>query len=77
VVIGSSGITIDGRLQAHSAPRPRDAAKRALPQLAFDHRLSKDQLVVMGDTPDSFDSRYFGPIRRDQVLTVVRPLITW
>jgi len=39
--------------------------------------LRTDELFVLGDTPGSFDSRYFGPIRRAQVEGVYRETLTW
>lgn len=37
-------------------------------------RLNPDELLVLGEHPDSFDSRYFGPIKIDQVIAEVWPL---
>ena len=36
--------------------------------------LQPDELLVLGEHPDSFDSRYFGPIKVDQVIAEVWPL---
>lgn len=43
---------------------PRDRRGSALPRWRGCRRLARDEFVVLGDTPTSFDSRYFGPIRR-------------
>ena len=63
--------------------------RRDVPVLARDRRgatlpawqecrvLRADELFVLGDTPGSFDSRYFGPIRRAQVDGVYRETLTW
>ena len=47
-------------------------------------RWRENRLLVEGEyfvfssrIPHSFDSRYFGPIHRDEILSVRRPLITW
>lgn len=40
-------------------------------------RLASDELFLLGDTASSFDSRYFGPVRRDQVEGVYREGLTW
>lgn len=37
-------------------------------------RLQPDELLVLGEHPDSFDSRYFGPIKIAQVIAEVWPL---
>jgi conjugative transfer signal peptidase TraF len=63
--------------------------RREVPILARDRRgaalaswrecrvLRADELFVLGDTPGSFDSRYFGPVRRAQVDGVYRETLTW
>lgn len=44
--------------------------------IRFKGRLPVGKVVVLGENPKSFDSRYFGPVpRRD--LTVVAPILTW
>jgi len=62
---------------------------RALPVLAYDRRgaalpawrgcrqLRAGELFLLGDTAASFDSRYFGPVRRAEVEGVYRELVTW
>lgn len=42
----------------------RDRRGIALPGWRGCRRLAQDEFVVLGDTPVSFDSRYFGPVRR-------------
>lgn len=37
-------------------------------------QLQPDEILVLGEHPDSFDSRYFGPIKIDQVIAEVWPL---
>jgi len=40
--------------------------------------LGPSELLLMTDvSPTSFDARYFGPIARDQVTAVIRPIVTW
>ena len=39
---------------------------------------TRDQVLVISDcSPLSFDSRYFGPIPRAQIQSVVRPVGVW
>lgn len=59
------------------ATLPRDRAGRDLPRWRGCRRLAADELLVVGDTAASFDSRYFGPIRRADVRAVYREAWRW
>ena len=50
--------------------RDRDGAGRPLPAWHGCRELAFDELMVAGDTPGSFDSRYFGPVRRGDIVGV-------
>lgn len=39
--------------------------------------LKKDEFLVLGEHPDSYDSRYFGPIKRQQVIAQVELALEW
>ena len=65
-------IRINGRTVAHRAAQ--DSQGRPLPHWNGCRTLSTDEVVLMGDTPDSFDSRYFGVVREDAIEGVWRPL---
>lgn len=39
--------------------------------------LAADELLVLGDSPNSFDSRYFGPVRRAAVEGVYAEILRW
>ena len=49
----------------------------ALPQLKGCSVLSPSEYLVIGDTEDSFDSRYFGAVREEDVVARVRPVVTF
>lgn len=49
----------------------------ALPRWQGCRRLRSDELLVLGDTPTSFDSRYFGPVPRRLVSGVYVEAISW
>ena len=53
-------IRINDRTVAHRAVQ--DSQGRALPHWSGCRTLSADEVFLMGDTADSFDSRYFGPV---------------
>lgn len=39
--------------------------------------LAADEVFLLGDSAWSYDSRYFGPVRRSEVRGVYRPVLTW
>lgn len=54
---------------------PADAQGRSLPAWQQCRRLIDGELLLLSDTnPASFDSRYFGPVRRDAVLGIAQRL---
>ena len=56
-------------------PRERtDSAGRELPTWEGCHVLGRGEVFLRGDTPDSFDSRYFGIVRENQIEGVWEPL---
>lgn len=52
----------------------RDRAGRALPTWEGCHVLADGEVFLMGETDDSFDSRYFGVVREDAIDGVWRRL---
>ena len=60
VCVEDDAIRINGRTVAHRAAQ--DSQGRALPHWSGCRTVSADEVFLMGDTPDSFDSRYFGPV---------------
>jgi conjugative transfer signal peptidase TraF len=62
------------------APMPpaEDGAGRPLPTWRESRVLGPDEFFVFSDRIlNSFDSRCYGPIHRDQIEAVRRPLVTW
>jgi len=57
--------------------RERDRLGTALPIWRGCRRLAKGELFLVGDTPASFDSRYFGPVAAAQVEGVFRKVVRW
>jgi conjugative transfer signal peptidase TraF len=72
------GMRVNGGMQENSAPLSMDTAGRVLLRFPRDRYVVRpDDVVVFGLTPRSFDSRYFGPINRGQVGSVIKPIWTW
>ena len=59
------------------AVRAGDRRGRPLPVWRGCGPIEAGQLFLLGDSADSFDSRYFGPIRTDQIDGVYRELLRW
>ncbi|MBS0513642.1 MAG: conjugative transfer signal peptidase TraF [Proteobacteria bacterium] len=79
VAVSDEGVRVNGVLLPLSAPRAVDAGGRPLPRFQADrYTLGAAELLLMSDVSGtSFDGRYFGPLHRSQIQTVVSPLITW
>lgn len=66
------------RIPGRMAPvLDRDRRGVALPGWIGCRRLGPDELFLLGDTPGSFDSRYFGPVRIRDLEGVFRETLTW
>lgn len=69
-------LSIDGEIVAVALSADRRG--RSLRAWSQCRRLRDGELFLLSTTnPASFDSRYFGPIKVDDVLGVARPLWTW
>ena len=79
VSIGDDGVRVNGELLPFSQPLTADKAGRPLPRYpATSFTLGKSELLLMSDgSGTSFDGRYFGPVNRAQVVSVIRPVFTW
>lgn len=79
VSVADDGVRVNGELLPFSAPRKFDAGGRPMPRFQSDrYTLGNAEVLLMSDVSDtSFDSRYFGPVNRSQIQTVIHPVITW
>jgi len=78
VRFAADGVRVNGHLLAASAALPLDPAGRRLPQHAPGAlTLGPDQLLLMSARRGAWDARYFGPVARAQVQSVIVPLLTW
>ena len=55
----------------------RDRNGAHLPAWRGCRRLAADERLLLGDTPSSLDSRYFGPVTTAQIEGVYRETLTW
>ena len=78
VVLAANGIRVNGRLLQQTAPLYRDAAGRSLRPWPFGSYLVEQGSVWVASTFNrgSYDSRYMGPIRVNQIRARLRPLWT-
>jgi type IV secretory pathway protease TraF len=82
-VVATSGDVVCRNGQAMAWPRgirlarSRDRRGRPLPVWAGCRRLDVGEVLVMGDTAASFDSRYFGPVPSSAIQGVYREIWRW
>jgi conjugative transfer signal peptidase TraF len=70
------GTTVTINAQTVHAFR-RDRFGTLLPYWSGCHVLLPQEVFLLGDHPSSFDSRYFGPIAKDQLIGTYRGVMTW
>jgi conjugative transfer signal peptidase TraF len=56
---------------------PLDRRGRLLPSWNGCRSLEPGEIFVLGDTGTSFDSRYFGPVKKDDITGVYREVLRW
>ena len=76
--INALGVEVNGITLANSVPLTKDAAGLPLQFYPLrNYTLGPDEILIMSESPASFDSRYFGPVKRTMLESVVVPLLTW
>jgi conjugative transfer signal peptidase TraF len=78
VILSSDGVLINGMRYPKSRPLSYDAERNAIPRIINDgtYQLAPRTIWLMGDSPNSWDSRYYGPIPRSNILGIGTPLLT-
>jgi conjugative transfer signal peptidase TraF len=79
VAVNTDGVRVNGILLPESKPLQADPAGRPLPHFQTDpYTLGRSQVLLMSNFCRlSFDGRYFGPINRLQIKTVILPVLIW
>jgi type IV secretory pathway protease TraF len=74
-VCGRSWIVETARWRVEA--RPQDGRGVTLSAWQECRVLRADEVFLLGDTPGSFDSRYFGPVSRSEITGVYQEVLTW
>ncbi len=79
VALKPQGIRLNGAPVLNSRTLPADSRGRPLPHYPWgEHVLRPNELWLFAPyRANSYDSRYFGPERASQVVSVLRPVWTW
>jgi type IV secretory pathway protease TraF len=67
VTIGTKAV-VAARMDRHGNPLPAWSGCRVL---------SPNEVFLLGDHTSSFDSRYFGPVTKDELAGIYRAAVTW
>ena len=81
IELTATGVTVNGRPLANTAPRPHDSKGRLMPALLttpggiYRLRLADGQVWIASSyNAGSFDSRYFGPVATTQIRERLEPV---
>jgi conjugative transfer signal peptidase TraF len=77
VVLASNGLSVNGVLWPASKPLAWDSNGHPIPHYPFGvYRVGPGQVWLLSDNLRGWDSRYFGPLPRANVISAARPLLT-
>ncbi len=77
VQITNNEIRINGQLMKDSKQWTIDRYGNQLPSLVLDHVLADNELLCLGEHAGSFDSRYFGVVTKNQIISTLKPVFTF
>ena len=78
VIVSDRGVSVNGLLVPFTQPLRVDSKGRPLEPVMGEMILTPGQAYVVSNYHGrSFDSRYFGPIRTEQIRGQIRELVTW
>lgn len=74
VKVSPAGVEVNGRLIPNTAPRTRDSAGRPLATAPGGPVPRGTVWILSQHSPASFDSRYFGPVPVERILSTAEPV---
>lgn len=79
VALRREGVSVNREPILNSRTLARDSGRRPLPHYPWgNHVLEPRELWLFSPyRPNSYDSRYFGPVDASDVVSVLRPVWTW
>ena len=77
VRVGPQGVSVNGVLWTASRPLTWDSSGHPIQHYPFGvYHVRPGQVWLLSDNPRGWDSRYFGPLPRANVISAARPLLT-
>jgi conjugative transfer signal peptidase TraF len=77
VVLARDGVRVNGTYWPTSKPLAQDSSGHPIHHYPFGkYRVRHGEMWLLSDNPRGWDSRYFGPLPRANVISAARPLLT-
>ncbi len=77
VIIDENGVTVNSTLLENSAPAQTDEQGRELKTAVTHKILAKDEFLLLNLKANSFDGRYFGISRYQDIIGRIEPVLTF
>lgn len=74
ISINESGIYLNDQLIKQTKPLKYFYGQRLTHTNVVDYRLKDNEFVVIGNTPNSYDSRYFGIVNKKDIIRIAYPI---
>ena len=75
VKISKEGIEVNGMLLSKTRPSTYDLLERKMPEYSMHRYLDNNEYIVASTKENSYDSRYFGIVRGEQIKGVIETII--
>lgn len=76
VQLTSDGIIVNGVLIQATKPLIKDSEGRTLIHEKYNRKLKKNEVIVASSKNESFDSRYYGIVKKEDILGIIKEVIT-